>query len=214
MSESIALPRYRTVSILPWRAWRALGQTAASDSDDRNLAASDGEDKRVSESRGNGAAAVDEYRRALRCSAEDRAVAEAEDEVCRVWTEELARVRHVTELGVASAQAACQAAQMLVHEQQRAGDLGALMRAQQHLERAQDQQRRSEDAARILLTVVVEEVDLMTLAAQERDTVALANRIWVSSASQAVCEAETGSGGGGGTGSGTSDGGGRPRRTD
>jgi hypothetical protein len=146
----------------------------------------------VGEIRSNGAAAVDEYRRALRCSARDQVVAEAEEEVCRVWTDELARVQNVTELGVVSAQAACQAAQTLVREQQRRGDLGALMRAQQQFERAQDQQRRSKEAARVLLSVVVEEMELLSLAAEERDTVALANRIWVSSASQAVWESGVG----------------------
>jgi hypothetical protein len=136
----------------------------------------------------NNAAAVDEYRRALRCSARDQAVAEAEEEVCRVWTDELARVQHVTELGVASALAACQAARTLVREQQRRGDLGALMRAQEQCERAGDQRRRSEEAARVLITVVAEEMELLSLAAEERDTIALANRIWVSSASQALWE--------------------------
>jgi hypothetical protein len=142
--------------------------------------------RRVGEIRSNGAAAVDEYRRALRSSARDQAVAEAEEEVCRVWADELARVQHVTELGVASAQAACQAAQTLVREQQRRADPGGLARAQEQLEQAQGQQRRSEEAARILFSVVVDEMELLSLAAEERDTVALANRIWVSSASQAL----------------------------
>ena len=143
----------------------------------------------MGEIRSNGAAAVDEYRRALRSSARDQAVAEAEEEVCRVWTDELARVQHVTELGVASAQAACQAAQALVREQQRRGDdPGGLARAQEQLEQAQGQQRRSEEAARVLFGVVVDEMELLSLAAEERDTVALANRIWVSSASQALWE--------------------------
>jgi hypothetical protein len=148
----------------------------------------------VAEIGSNSAAAVDEYRRALWCSARDQAVAEAEEEVCRVWTDELARVQHATELGIVSAQAACQAAQTLVREQQRRGDLGALMRAQQQYERAQDQQRRSKDAARVLLAVVVEEMEQLSLAAEERDTVALANRIWVSSASQALWESGAGAG--------------------
>ena len=126
-------------------------------------------------------------------------MAEAEEEVCRVWTDELARVQHVTELGVASAQAACQAAQTLIREQQRVGDLGGLMQAQEQFERATDQQRRSKEAARVLLTVVVEEMELLSLAAEERDTVALANRIWVSSASQALWESG-GRGNGGGSG--------------
>ena len=74
-------------------------------------------------SRGRTAAAVDEYFRALDRAARDQAVAEAEEEVCRVWGEELSRVRHVTELGVASAQAATAAARILVREEQRIGDL-------------------------------------------------------------------------------------------
>jgi uncharacterized protein YifE (UPF0438 family) len=140
----------------------------------------------VGEIRGDSAAAVDEYRRALRGSARDQAVAEAEEVVCAAWTEELLRVQHVTELGVSSATAACQAAETLVREQQKHGDLGGLMRAQQSLERARDGRRRSELAARELLTVVVEEMDLLAVAAEERDTVALANRIWVSSAGRAL----------------------------
>ncbi len=142
--------------------------------------------------RDNVAAAFDEYRRAVRYSARDQVVAEAEEEVCGVWTHELVRVRRVTELGVASAHAACQAAKILVREQRRIGNHGAVMRAQLQLEQARDQRRRSEEAARVLLAVVTEELDLLALAAEERDTVSLANRIWVSSASRAVCEAEIG----------------------
>jgi len=148
----------------------------------------------VSEIRRNGggrtAAAVDEYLRALDRAARDQAVAEAEEEVCRVWNEELARVQHVTELGVASAHAATQAAQILVREEQRIGDLGGLARAQQQLERAEAQERRSGEAARVLLDVVAEELELLAIAAEERETVALANRIWISSAGRAVCAAE------------------------
>ncbi|HZP51009.1 hypothetical protein [Actinocrinis sp.] len=141
-------------------------------------------------SRGRTAAAVDEYLRALGRAARDQAVAEAEQEVCRVWSEELARVQHVTELGVASAHAATQAAQILVREEQRIGDLEGLARAQQQLERAKDQERRSGEAARVLLDVVAEEQELLAVAAEERETVALANRIWLSSAGRAVCAAE------------------------
>lgn len=150
----------------------------------------------------NSAAAVDEYRRALWCSARDQAVAEAEEEVCRLWTEELDRVQHVTELGIASAQAACRAAHSLVREQQRMGDLGALMRAQEQCEQARDQRRRSEEAARVLFTVVAEEMEMLSLAAEERDTVALANRIWVSSASHALWESSGQGHGGRGHGHG------------
>ncbi len=141
-------------------------------------------------SRGRTAAAVDEYFRALDRAARDQAVAEAEEEVCRVWGEELSRVRHVTELGVASAQAATAAARILLREEQRLGDLGGLSRAQQQLERAEQQQRRSGEAARVLLDVVSEELELLAIAAEERETVALANRIWLSSACRAVCAAE------------------------
>jgi hypothetical protein len=137
-------------------------------------------------------AAVDEYLRALHSSARDQAIAEAEEEVCRAWTEELDRVRHVTELGVASAQASYQAAQMLVRAQQSVGDLEGLTQAQQRLERAAGQQRRSHEAAEVLLDVVTEELELLALAAEERETVALANRIWVISAGRAACGAGIG----------------------
>ncbi|HEU5429755.1 MAG TPA: hypothetical protein VFU74_22930 [Actinocrinis sp.] len=136
------------------------------------------------------AAAVDEYLRALGRAARDQAVAEAEQEVCRVWAEELSRVQHVTELGVASAHAASQAAQILVREEQRIGDLDGLARAQNQLERAEHQERRSGEAARVLLNVVTEELELLAIAAEDRETVALANRIWLSSAGRAVCAAE------------------------
>ena len=151
-----------------------------------------GESRRGTAAAAAAAAAVDEYLRALRVAARDQAVAEAEEEVCRAWTEELDRVRHVTELGVASAQAASQAAQTLVREQQRSGELDGLLRAQEQLERCNGQQRRSGEAARILLSLVAEETQLLDLAAEERDTVALANRIWLSSASRAVSEIQVG----------------------
>lgn len=140
--------------------------------------------------RGRTAAAVDEYLRALDRAVQDQAVAAAEEEICRIWGDELARVRHVTELGVASAQAASRAAQILVRERQRTGDLDGLAHAQQQLERAQDQELRSSKAAEVLLEVVAEELELLAVAAEERETVALANRIWLSSAGRAVCAAE------------------------
>jgi hypothetical protein len=131
-------------------------------------------------------AAVDEYLRALGQSVRDQAIADAESAVCVVWGEELARVRNVTELGVASARAAAQAARILVREQQRSGDLDGLARAQQQLERARAQERRSDEAARTLLGVVSEEMEALALAAEERQTVALANRIRLATAGRAV----------------------------
>lgn len=130
--------------------------------------------------------ALDEYLRALGRSARDQAVAEAEAEVCRAWADELARVKRVTEAAVVSARSASRAARALVREYQRNGDLSALLDAQTELERAREQQRRGGEAARILLTAVTEELQLLALAAEERETVALANRIWISSASRAV----------------------------
>jgi hypothetical protein len=148
----------------------------------------------VSKIRRDGAAvaAVEDYMRALQVSARDRAVAEAEEEVCEAWAQELARVRHVTELGVASTHAASQAVRMLVAEHQRVGNLAGLMRAQQQLEEAQERERRSEEAASVLLAVVAEEEEILAFAAEERDTTAVANRIWVSGAGRAVCALEVG----------------------
>lgn len=146
--------------------------------------------------------ALDEYLRALGRSARDQVVAEAEEEVCRAWADELARVQHVTQSAVATARTASQTAQALVREQQRRGDLNALLNAQERLERARAQEKRSAEAARVLLAAASEEQELLALAAEERETVALANRIWISSASRAVYAAgasdassETGSGG-------------------
>ena len=154
------------------------------------IAGSRGE--RVSEigrnGRGRTAAAMDEYLRALDRSARDQAVAAAEEEVCRVWADELARVRNVTELGIASAEAASAAARILVREEQRIGDLDGLAMAQQRLEHAEEQQRRSGEAARVLLDVVTEELELLSIAAEERETVTLANRIRLTSARRAVFE--------------------------
>ncbi|MBS2966863.1 hypothetical protein KGA66_27770 [Actinocrinis puniceicyclus] len=137
-------------------------------------------------------AALDKYLRALGRAVRDQAVAEAEEVVCGVWAAELARVQHVTELGVASAGAAAQAARILVREQQRVGDLDGLARAQQQLERAQEQQRRSDEAARTLLKVVTEEMQLLALAADEREMVAMANRARLSTARRAVSAAQVG----------------------
>lgn len=135
--------------------------------------------------------ALDEYLRALGRSARDQVVAEAEEEVCRAWADELARVQRVTETAVATARTASTTAQALVREHQQVGDLNGLLDAQGKLERAQDQERRSAEAARVLLTAVSEEQELLAIAAEERETVALANRIWISSASRAVYAAGT-----------------------
>ena len=130
--------------------------------------------------------ALDEYLRALGRSARDQVVAEAEAEVCRVWGDELVRVRRMTQTAVATARTASKTAQALVREQQRNGDLGLLFDAQQKLELARDHERRNTEAARVLLATVSEEQELLALAAEERETVALANRIWISSAGRAV----------------------------
>lgn len=130
--------------------------------------------------------ALDEYLRALGRSVRDQAVADAEELVCRAWIDELARVERVTKVALADAKTAVRTAQSAVREHQRNGDLSALLNAQRELERARDQQRRSSEAARVLLGAVTEEQELLALAAEERETVALANRIWISSASRAV----------------------------
>ena len=148
--------------------------------------------------------ALDEYLRALGQSARDQTVAEAEAEVCRVWAAELARVQRLTETALAAARTASHSAQALVREHQQNGDLNGLLDAQGRLEKAQDHERRSSEASKVLFTAVVEERELLALAAEERETVALANRIWISSASRAVYaagasgdEPEAGSGGSG-----------------
>jgi hypothetical protein len=133
------------------------------------------------------AAAVAQYLRAMECSARDLAVAEAEAEVCRAWGEELDRVRRVTQLAVASARDAHEAARSLALAQQGVGDPAALDRARRRLEGAAVQERRSRDTAAVLLAVVTEELELLALAADEREAVALANRLWVASASRAAC---------------------------
>jgi hypothetical protein len=154
----------------------------------------------VSEIRRNGrdrtTEALDEYLRALGQAARDEVVAEAEAEVCRVWGEELVLVRRVTEAALASAGTACQAAMTRVREYQETGDLDALLHAQQQLERARNQERRSTDAARVLFGSIGEEQELLAIAAEERETVALANRIWISSASRAVYAAGASEGSG------------------
>jgi hypothetical protein len=152
--------------------------------------------ERVSDFRRNGrdrtTEALDEYLRALGRSARDQAVADAEEEVCRAWADELARVQRVTESAVGAARSASHAAQRLVRLHQEHGDLNALLEAQAELERARDHERRSAEAARVLVTACTEEHELLALAAEERETVALANRIWISSASRAVYAAGAG----------------------
>jgi hypothetical protein len=133
-----------------------------------------------------GGDAVDEYRRALLGAARDRAVAEAEQEVCLAWAAELAHVGHMTRLGVATAQAACEAARTLVRARQAAGDAPALLEAQRRLELAEEQARQSVGAADALLEIIGEEQELMSRAAQERSLVAQANRVRVWSAWEVV----------------------------
>jgi hypothetical protein len=146
--------------------------------------------ERVSDFRRNGhdrtTEALDEYLRALGRSARDQIVAEAEAEVCRAWADELARVRRVTETALAAARTASRSAQALVREHQQNGDLHALLDAQGRLEEARAHEQRSSEASKVLFTAVTEEQELLAIAAEERETVALANRIWISSASRAV----------------------------
>ncbi len=136
--------------------------------------------------------ALDEYLRALGQAARDQVIAAAEEEVCRVWSDELAHVWRVTQAAAETAAAACQAAMTLVREHQRTGDLSALLSAQRRLERAREQERRSGEAARVLFGAIAEEQELLAAAAEERETVALANRIWVASAGRAVYAAGAG----------------------
>lgn len=133
-----------------------------------------------------GGEAVDEYRSALLGAARDRAVADAEQEVCLAWAAELAHVGHMTRLGVATAKAACDAARTLVRARQAAGDPQALSEAQRRLEVAEEQARQSVGAADALLEIIGEEQELMSRAAQERALVAKANRVRVWSAWEQV----------------------------
>lgn len=133
-----------------------------------------------------GDAAVEEYRSALLGAARDRAVADAEREVCLAWAAELAHVGHMTRLGVATAKAACDAARTLVRAHQAAGDPQALSEAQKRLEMAEEQARQSVGAADALLEIIGEEQELMSRADQERALVAQANRVRVWSAWEAV----------------------------
>lgn len=139
----------------------------------------------MTEFRGGGEAA-DEYRSALLGAARDRAVADAEQEVCLAWAAELAHVGHMTRLGVATAKAACDAARTLVRARQAAGDPQALSEAQRRLEMAEEQARQSLGAADALLEIIGEEQELMSRAAQERALVAKANRVRVWSAWEQV----------------------------
>jgi hypothetical protein len=134
----------------------------------------------------DGDAAVNEYRKALLKAARDRAVADAEQEVCVAWAAELAHVGHMTRLGVATARAACDAARTLVRARQAAGDVTALSDAQRRLEFAEEQARLSLGAADALLEVIGEEERLMSHAAEERSQVEQANRARVWAAWRAV----------------------------
>jgi hypothetical protein len=144
----------------------------------------------VSDYRDDGDAAVGEYRSALLSAARDRVVAEAEQEVCLAWAAELAHVGHLTKLGVASAQAACDAAREMVSARQAAGDQWALSEALYRLEIAEEQAQQSASAADALLEIIGEELDLMSRAACERALVARANRDRLVAAWQAAYGAE------------------------
>jgi hypothetical protein len=134
----------------------------------------------------SGGNAVDEYRRALLSAARDRVVAEAEDEVCAAWAAELAHVGHMTQLGVATARAACENARTLVWARQAVGDGRGLHDAQRQLEVAEEQARQSLAAADALLEIIGEEQELMSRAAEERLLMARAHRVRIRSAWEAV----------------------------
>ena len=141
---------------------------------------------------GKGEPAVGEYHRALLNAARDRAVADAEQEVCLAWAVELSRVGRMMRLGVESTQAACRAARTLLRDQQDAGDPARMVEAQQRVEEAEQQARQSVEAAEALLEVIGEEQELMARAAEERDLVAQANRIRLWSAWRALHPARPG----------------------
>jgi hypothetical protein len=134
----------------------------------------------------SGGNAADEYRRALLSAARDRVVAEAEDEVCAAWAAELAHVGHMTQLGVATARAACETARTLVRARQAVGDGRGLHDAQRQLEVAEEQARQSLAAADALLEIIGEEQELMSRAAQERLLMARAHRVRIRSAWEAA----------------------------
>lgn len=131
-------------------------------------------------------AALAEYIRVLGRTARDQAVAEAEAEVGRAWASELAHVQKMTRQALALARTVRRAALRELREQQEAGDPDALGQAQARLERARNRERRSDAAARTVYETVSEELDALVRAAEQRASLAAANRDRLATAGRAV----------------------------
>lgn len=130
--------------------------------------------------------AVARYIQALGRTVRDQAVAEAEAEVGRAWAGELAQVQRTTGQAVALARTVRRAAMRDLREQLQLGDLRKLSEAQSRFERARERERRSEVAARTIYEAVGEELDLLVRAAEQRASVAAANRDQLVMAGRAV----------------------------
>jgi hypothetical protein len=123
--------------------------------------------------------ALDRYNRALRQEARDKAVAEAEQQVALAWAAELVRMRLMAQDGLAEARSACQAAWAGVCAELGLGGPGEVAAAHLRLGQAQGELRESIEAARVILGSVIEELELISVAAERRESVARANRIRV-----------------------------------
>lgn len=130
--------------------------------------------------------ALAQYMQALGQTMRDQAVAEAEAEVGRIWAGELAQVQRTTRQAVALARTVRRAALRDLREQLELGDVRKLSEAQTRFERARERERRSEVAARTIYEAVGEELDLLVRAAEQRATVAAANRDQLVMAGRAV----------------------------
>ena len=123
-----------------------------------------------------------EFRRALHRSADDQAVAEAEQTVRELWLTELERLQDQLKSEYAAARDARAGAWAAVHDRRRAGDQPGLARAQRALGQSNADLCRCAEAQQVLIKIAAEERDLMTLADEKCELVATANRIRVRTA--------------------------------
>ena len=130
--------------------------------------------------------ALYEYNRAMLQEAQDRVVAEAEQEVAQAWAMDLLRMRQHAQEELFAAQVACRKAWAQVCAVRGLGESRRAAAAQLCLELAQDDLRRAVSAARMVVGTVAEQLELITAATEERSSLARLNRIRVWSA---WCEA-------------------------
>ena len=131
-----------------------------------------------------------EFHRALRRSAVDQTVAEAERTVREAWAHELAWLQAQVWTEYHEAQAACAQACAALSDLRAAGDLTGLVAARRALRRCESDLCTCVEAGHALAEIAGEQREVMAAAEDESGHTAVANRIRVRAAWTQLCAAK------------------------